>query len=162
MTKQTRLRRSEKNIYVTHQGLEATQAELRFLKTTRRQDIADRIQRARDFGDLSENSEYDAAMDEQALIENRIVELESVLKSAKIISKGIKSDFVVIGSTVKVEMEGEIDQFTIVGRVEANPAKKLISNESPVGSSLLGAKVGEVVEVATPIVRYKCRVLEIR
>lgn len=162
MTKQTRSKRSEKTIYVTSQGLEAAQAELNFLVKTKRQDIADRIQGARDFGDLSENSEYDAAMDEQALIENRIAELENVLKSAKVISKSFRSDFVVIGSTVKIEMEGEIDQFTIVGKVEANPAKKMISNESPVGSALLGAKKGEVVEVATPIVRYKCKVLEIR
>lgn len=162
MAKITRHNRSQKQIFVTSHGLEETRAELEFLKKTKRQEVADRIQRARDFGDLSENSEYDAAMDEQALIENRIVYLEDVLKSAKIISKTPKSEFVVIGSTVKVEMEGEIDQFTIVGRVEANPAKKLISNESPVGSALLGAKAGEVIEVATPIVRYRCKVLEIK
>lgn len=162
MTNKNRSVRSTKSVYVTSKGLEETQAELKFLKTQKRAQVADRIQQAREFGDLSENSEYDAAMDEQALVEGRIAALEEVLKGAKVISKVLSTDIVVIGSTVKVEMDGEIDQFTIVGRVEANPAKKLISNESPVGSALLGAKKGEVVEVATPIVRYRCKILEIK
>jgi transcription elongation factor GreA len=153
---------TQKSTYVTSKGLADTRSELEFLKTTRRQEIANRIQRAREYGDLSENSEYDAAMDEQALVENRIVELEETLKDAKVITTVSKSDFVVIGSTVTVEMDGEVDEFTIVGRVEADPGKKRISNESPVGSALLGAKVGESVEVATPIVRYRCKVLEIK
>lgn len=151
-----------KSVYVTKEGLSETQEELKFLTVTRRMQVAQRIQRAREFGDLSENSEYDAAMDEQALVENRIAELENVLKSVQVISEARQNDFVVIGSTVSVEMDGEIDEFTIVGRVEADPSKKRISNESPLGQSLLGAKVGEAVEVTTPIVRYKCKVLEIK
>ncbi len=149
--------------YFTASGLENTKGELNHLKRIRRLEVAERISRARDFGDLAENAEYEAALDEQALVENRIEELESVLRNAKVIKVAPKdSDLVMIGSTVKVEMGGEIDEFTIVGKVEANPLKKRISNESPVGSALLGAKIGEVVEVATPIVRYKCKVLEIK
>lgn len=153
---------TSQSTYMTHKGLEKLRSELDYLKKTRRIEVADRIARAREFGDLSENSEYDAAMEEQALIENRIVELENLAKDVKLISNNIKSDFVVIGSTIRIEMDGERDEFTIVGRVEADPAKKRISNESPLGSALLGAKVGEAVEVATPIVRYKCKVLEIK
>lgn len=153
----------QKSVYVTSKGLTDAKAELEYFKKTRRTEVAERIQRAREFGDLTENSEYDAAMDEQAMVENRILELENILKSVKVIPDSVaKSDFVVIGSTVTVEMDNEVDEFTIVGRVEADPSKKRISNESPVGSSLLGAKVGEIVEVTTPIVRYKCKILEIK
>lgn len=156
-------KRATKNVYLTPKGLEEARSELEYLKKTKRYQIAGRIQQAREYGDLAENSEYDAAMEEQSLTENRISELENILKSAKVISGDhVSSDFVVIGSTVKVEMEGEIDEFIIVGRVEADPAQKRISNESPLGSALLGSKTGEVVEVTTPIVRYKCKVLEVK
>ena len=120
------------------------------------------LEYAKSLGDLSENSEYDAALEEHAIVEKRIAELEETLKGAKVIDNVTKSDFVVIGSTVVIEMEGEVDEFTIVGSVEADPSKKKISNESPVGAALLGAKVGESVEVTTPIVRYRCKVLEIK
>jgi transcription elongation factor GreA len=161
MAKQTRV--TEKATYLTAAGLNEVKNELNSLKKIKRVEIAERIQRARDFGDLAENAEYEAALDEQALVENRIDELEKVLRNAKLIKFPERaSGIVTIGSTVKVEMGGETDEFTIVGRVEANPAQKRISNESPVGSALLGTKVGEVVEVATPIVRYKCKVLEIK
>lgn len=162
MTKLNRSKRSVKSTYLTPQGLEQVKTELNYLKKIKRTQVTERIKNAREFGDLAENSEYDAAMDEQAMVENRIVELEEALRNAKVIVKETNNEFVVIGSTVKIEMEGEIDEFTIVGRVEANPAKKRISNESPVGSSLLGAKVGEEVDVTTPIVKYKCKVLEIK
>lgn len=151
-----------KNTYLTSKGLAETQIELDFLKKVKRSEIAEKIHQAREYGDLTENSEYDSAMEEQALIENRIVELENILKSVKVIDNIHTEDFVVIGSTVKIDMDGEIDQFTIVGRVEADPAKKRISNESPLGTALLGSKKGEEVEVTTPIVRYKCKVLEIK
>lgn len=154
--------RVTKSTYVTSGGLEEIKKELQNLKSVKRLEIAERIQKAREYGDLSENSEYDAALEDQNLIENRINELEETLKSIKVIASKHTNDFVVIGSTVKVEMDGEIDEFTIVGRVEADPSKKRISNESPLGSVLLGTKAGEVVEVTTPIVRYKCKVLEIK
>lgn len=155
-------RRSTKEVYVTPKGLAEAKAELEYLKDTKRSEIAERIQRAREFGDLAENSEYDAALQEQSLVENKISELENLLKSAQVISTVSRGDFVVIGSTVVIEMNGEVDEFTIVGRMEADPSKKRISNESPVGAVLLGAKKGEIVEVTTPIVRYKCKVVEIK
>lgn len=150
------------NVYLTPRGLEEAKAELEFLKKTKRSQIAEIIHQARQYGDLAENSEYDAAMEEQAMVESRISELENILKAAKVISEPSHQNFVVIGSTVKIEMDDGIDEFTIVGRVEADPSKKRISNESPLGQALVGAKKGEEVEVATPIVRYKCRVLEIK
>lgn len=154
--------KTSKNVYLTAKGLKQAQDELEFLKKNRREEIAERIRQAREYGDLTENSEYDAAIEEQNLAENRISELENILKDVKLIIEEEPQDFVVIGSTVKIEMEGEIDEFRIVGRVEADPAKKRISNESPLGASLLGAKIGEEVEVTTPIVRYKCKVLEVK
>lgn len=162
MTKITRVSHPANHVYLTPQGLKEAREELDFLRNVKRNQIAERIQRAREFGDIAENAEYDAALEEQVLVENRIAYLEEVLKDAKIIHENPQSDFVVIGSTVKVEMEGQVDEFTIVGKVEANPSKKKISNESPMGTALLGAKVGEVVEVVTPIVRYKCKILKIK
>ena len=157
-----RTNRQKKN-YVTSKGLQEAQSELDYLRKIKRKEVTERIQRAREFGDLSENSEYDAALEEHNLTESRIAELEELLKNIQIIKdEKIQSDFVVIGSTVAIELDGQVDEFTIVGRMEANPSKKKISNESPMGGALLGAKVGETVEVATPIVRYKCKVLEIK
>lgn len=159
MTKQGK---TQASVFLTSKGLSEARGELDYLKKTKRTENANRIQQAREYGDLTENSEYDAAVEEQSLTENRITELENILKNAKVIAEKRTNDFVVIGSTVKIEMEGELDEFTIVGRVEADPTKKRISNESPLGSTLLGAKVGEVVEVTTPIVKYKCKVLEVK
>lgn len=156
------LNRAGKKVYLTAQGLAEAKAELEFFKNTKRTEVAQLIQQAREYGDLAENSEYDAALEEQAMIESRISELENILKGAKVINNQHTEDFVVIGSTVKIEMDDGIDEFTIVGRVEADPSKKRISNESPLGSALVGAKKGEVVEVTTPIVKYKCKVLEIK
>lgn len=151
-----------KDVYLTAKGLSDAKSELDFLKKTQREQIARKINQAREYGDLAENSEYDAALEEQSLVESRISELENILKGAKVIAEKSDNFFVVIGSTVKIEMDDGIEEFTIVGRVEADPAKKRISNESPLGSALIGAKKGEEVEVATPIVRYKCKVLEIK
>lgn len=162
MTKIVRSARVAKSTYLTAKGLVEAKAELEFLKKTKRAQIAERIRQAREYGDLAENSEYDAAVADQSLTENRITELENILKSARVIAEKHTADFVVIGSTVRMEMEGEIDEFTIVGRVEADPSKKRISNESPLGSALLGSKKGDSVEVSTPIVKYKCKVLEIK
>ncbi len=162
MTKIARIVKNPKNTYLTSKGLSEAKIELEQLKRVKRAEIAQKIHQAREYGDLTENSEYDQAMEDQGMVENRIAELEEILKNAKVIASTHTSDFVVIGSTVKVEMDREIDEFTIVGRVEADPSKKRISNESPLGSAILGGKKGEVVEVTTPIVRYKCKILEIR
>ncbi len=162
MTKTKVLVRNLKSTYLTSKGLSEVKTEFEFLKKVKRAEIAERIRQAREYGDLTENSEYDSAVEDQSLMETRIAELEDILKSAKVITEKHTRDFVVIGSTVKIEMDDGIDEFTIVGRVEADPSKKRISNESPLGVSLLGAKKGEEVEVTTPIVRYKCKVLEIK
>lgn len=161
--KSSSLKQNTASFYLTPEGLAQAKAELSYLKDTKRAEVAARIQSARETGGVEENSEYNAAMEEYTMIENRIEQLEKVIRGAKVIKQAGKvSDVVTIGSTVIVEMDGETDEFTIVGRVEANPAKKKISNESPVGAALLGARIGEEVEVATPIVRYKCKILEIK
>lgn len=147
---------------LTEEGLVHLRREHEELTKIKRAEVVERIQRAREFGDLAENSEYDAAKEEQSLLETRIAELEEVLHRTEIIEHAQKSDFVVIGSTIVVEVDGTTDEFKIVGTVEADPVKRLISNESPVGSALLGAKIGEVVEVNTPIIRAKYKVLKIK
>ena len=152
----------DKKFILTRQGLVSLKSEYDELTKVKRTQITKRIQTAREFGDLSENSEYDAAKEEQSLLETRITQLEDVLKRAEIIEPVKKADFVVIGSTIVVEIEGEKDEFTVVGTMEADPSKKKISNESPVGTAILGAKVGEVVEVVTPIIRAKYKILEIK
>lgn len=149
-------------VYFTPEGLEEVKSELSYLKTSKRNEVAERIQKAREIGDVDENVEYDAALEEQNIVESRIVYLEEALNRAKVIKTTVKSSFVVIGSVVIVEIDGEVDEFTIVGKMEADPVHKKISNESPLGQALLGAKVGEVVEVTTPIVRYRCKVMTIK
>ena len=155
------MQNTAKKFILTQQGLEHLRAEYDDLVNVKRPQIANRIQIAREFGDLAENSEYDAAKEEQSLIEARISQLEEVLPKAQIISPEI-SDFVVIGSSVIVETDGQKEEFTIVGSMEADPVKKKISNESPVGAALLGAKIGEIVDVVTPIIRAKYKILDIK
>ena len=151
----------KKRVILTKEGLARLKEEYEHLVKVKRPQVTERIQRARDFGDLTENSEYDAARDEQSFIEGRITELEEILRNAQLI-EAPKADFVVIGSTVVVSFNGEVEEFTIVGSLEADPANGKISNESPVGSALLGAKIGEIIEVTTPIVRVKYKILEIK
>ena len=151
-----------KKFILTKEGLAHLQGEYDKLTKIQRPAIASRIQIAREFGDLAENSEYDAAKEDQSLLESRIAQLEAVLPKAEIIQQTASSDFVVIGSTIVVEIDGQKEEFQVVGTMEADPANKKISNESPVGASLLGARVGEVVEVVTPIVSAKYKILEIR
>jgi len=152
-----------KKIFLTAEGLEVLQRELDNLVRITRPRVTERVQRAREFGDISENSEFDSAKEELGLVEGRISELERILKNYQLIVKRPKAEgFVVIGSTVIVEVDGEIDEFTIVGSPEADPSKKKISNESPVGQALLGAKAGEAIEVTTPIVRARYKIKEIK
>lgn len=154
--------RTAKKFILTEEGLNELKKEYEELTKVKRQSVVKRIQRAREFGDLAENSEYDAAKEEQSLLETRIEELEKVLNKVQLIEHKKPTDFVVIGSKVTVEVDGLIDEFTIVGTMEADPVKRRISNESPVGAALLGAKVGEVVEVTTSIIRAKYKILEIK
>lgn len=151
-----------KKFILTQEGLNHLKQEYQELITVFRPAVANRIQRAREFGDLSENSEYDAAKEEQSLLEARIAQLEGVLPKAQVIQQVASADFVVIGSTVTVEADGYQEEFTIVGSLEADPAQKKISNESPVGAALLGARIGENVEVVTPIFRANYKVLKIK
>lgn len=151
-----------KKFILTQEGLTELKQEYEQMVSDKRPAIAQRINRAREFGDLAENSEYDAAKEEQALLEHRITELEEVLHKAQIIEAAERTDIVVIGSTVVVEMNDEIHEFSIVGSVEADPAKNKISNESPVGQALLGLKPGEILEVAVGPVKSRLKLLEIK
>lgn len=148
--------------YITQRGKQDIQEEYEVLVKVKRPEVILRLQQTREMGD-TENSAYDDAREEQALLEARIDEIEKVMKSAVVVSyTDSQPDFVVIGSTVVCEMNGEIHEFTIVGSVEADPARGNISNESPVGRALLGTKVDEVIEVAIGPVRTKVKNKEIR
>ncbi len=153
-----------KTFKVTEDGLKKLQEELENLKTVGRADIAEKIRVARGYGDLSENSEYDEAKNEQAKIEARIVEIEAMLKNVEIIGdiKG-SAKKVVVGVKVKVfdEEYNEECTYKIVGSTEANPIEAKISDESPVGKALIGKKVGDEVIVETPNGESKLKVLKI-
>jgi len=151
-----------KKIVLTQDGMDQLNSEYEELIQKKRPQVAKRISTAREFGDLSENSEYDAAKEEQSLLEARISQLEDVLPHAQVVSTVRKADFAVIGSTVVVKMNEEIHEFTIVGSMEADPAAKKISNESPVGKALLGLKAGEVVEIGSNLVKSKIKLIEIK
>ena len=151
-----------KKFILTQSGLEDLRREYDKLTTHERIEVVARIQRAREFGDLAENSEYDAAKEAQSLLEARIAELEEVLHSAQVIEEVHGRDFVMIGSTVVVKMNDEEHEFTIVGSMEANPADKKISNDSPVGKALLGLKLGEIIELGVGPVKSTLKILEIK
>lgn len=142
-----------KDILITKEGLDELKAELDYLKAEKRLEIAEKIKIARSFGDLSENSEYDEAKNDQAKLENRINEIETILKHYKIIEEGsTRSKIVNVGTKVKV-LDVELDEETeykIVGSAEADPLNGRISDESPIGKALLGHKEGETVVAATP------------
>lgn len=155
---------AEKEVVLTLKGLKKIEEELEQLKTVRRKEVAERIKQAIAFGDISENSEYDEAKNEQAQVEERIMKLEGMLKKARVIDEDdINLDQVSIGTTVQVkDMEfDEIVEYTIVGSAEADPYELKISNESPVGRALLGKKIGDVVEVQIPDGTTKYKVLNI-
>jgi len=151
-------------VVMTHEGLKALEEELEFLKTVKRQEVAERIKTAIAFGDISENAEYDEAKNEQAFTEGRIIQIENMLRVAQVVdADDISTDIVGVGNTVKVydeEFDEELE-YTIVGSAEANAAIGKVSNESPVGMALLGAKVGEVVSVNAPAGVIKLKVLTI-
>ena len=155
----------EKEVILTQEGYNNLEKELNFLKTEKRADIADRIKVALGFGDLSENSEYDEAKNAQAENEVKIAELENKLRHAKIIDeKDIDTETVQIGNKVKV-LDVEFDEkieYTIVGSTEVNLAENKISNESPLGEALLGAKKNQTVEVNAPAGVMKYKVLSIK
>lgn len=151
---------NDKQIILTQDGLKKLEEELENLKSVKRREVAERIKVAIGYGDISENSEYEDAKNEQAFIEGRIITLEKMLRNARIINNDeIDTDTVSIGSTVIVEdMEfGDTMEYAIVGTAESDPLQNKISNESPLGKAILGKKQGTVVEVNVPagIISYK-------
>jgi transcription elongation factor GreA len=142
-----------KDVILTPDGLEKLKAELEHLMVTKRREVAQRIKEAREFGDIMENSEYDDAKNEQAMLEARIAQLEDKLRSASVIdSSELSTDVVGVGSIVHVKDEktGKSVKYTIVGSAEADPKENRLSNESPVGKALLGHKRNDQVEVPVP------------
>ncbi|UQZ34265.1 transcription elongation factor GreA [Paenibacillus sp. PK3_47] len=151
---------SDKEVILTPDGLKRLEEELETLKSVKRREVAERIKVAIGYGDISENSEYEDAKNEQAFIEGRIITLEKMLRNARIINADeIVTDVVSIGATVSVEdLEyGDIMEYTIVGTAESDPLNNKISNESPVGRAIIGKKVGTIVDVSVPagVIQYK-------
>lgn len=141
---------TSENYYVTAERLVELKEELRDLKTVKRQEIAERLKRAKEYGDLSENSEYSDAKEQQTRVETRIFELEDLLKRTTVIKKGSSSDVIDMGSTVTVQKDGKAYTYQIVGTNETKPEEGKISNESPLGSAFFGRKTGEDVTIRTP------------
>lgn len=142
----------EKEIVMTYAGLRALEDELEELKTVKRKDVAEKIKVARGYGDLSENSEYDEAKNEQGMVEGRIALLEKMLKQARVIDESdVEADVISIGSHVKIkDDDGDEDEYDITGSTEADPVNGKISDESPIGSALIGHKAGDKVDITLP------------
>lgn len=154
-----------KAVVLSPEGLQKLKEELHYLVSQKRKEVAERLKEARSHGDLSENSEYDDARNEQAFVEGRIATLEQMLRNAKVIEEAQgDNDVVSIGSTVTLkDMEyGDELEYTIVGSVEADPGQNKISNESPVGKAILGKKPGALVEVDAPMGTIQFKILAIK
>jgi transcription elongation factor GreA len=151
-----------KKYYFTKERLEELKKELEYLKTEGRKEISEQLQKAKEYGDLSENAEYSEAREEQRRLETRISELEVMIRNASIIDEKRKSNEVKIGSKVSVKRDGKTYEYFIVGADEANPSLGKISNESPLGKALLGKKVGEeaIVNAPTGKIVYKVTKIE--
>ena len=151
-------------LYITEEGKAEKEERLRFLKNEKRPEVLEKLKVARDFGDLSENSEYDAAKKEQSYVETEIAQIEETLRKAIIISeKNISKDVVGVGNSVKVfdiDFDEEVD-YKIVGSIESDPDKNLVSNESPIGKGLIGKKVGDKVTIVTPGGEINMKILKI-
>lgn len=156
---------ADKEVLLTPEGLQKLEDELEHLKSVKRREVAERIKLAISYGDISENSEYEDAKNEQAFIEGRIMTLEKMLRNARIIQEAdVHTDSVSIGSTVRlrdVEFNEEVE-YTIVGSAEADPGSNKISNESPVGRALLGQPVGSMVDVSVPAGTLQFEILNIK
>ncbi len=152
-------------LLLTKDGLEKLEKELSHLRTVKRKEVAARIKQAISFGDITDNSEYEDAKNEQAFIEGRIITLEKLLRRARLLEKDDKSDHSIgLGSLVKLKDldSGEVFEYTMVSTAEADPSEKKISNESPVGKALIGHAAGDEVEIKAPVglVRYKIEEVE--
>ena len=149
--------------FITKQGLEKLKKDLEHLKTAKRQEIANSLQKAKELGDLSENAEYTEAKEAQSFNEGRISELEEMIKNAETIKKTINNGGIVqIGSTIEIKNEQINKEYTIVGSEEADPVNGRISNESPLGRAFLGKKINDEVEIETPGGRTRYRILKIK
>ena len=151
---------NDKEIVLTQEGLTKLEQELDDLKTVHRKEVNDRIRQAKEFGDISENAEYEDAKQEQAFVEGRIMRLEQMIRNARIIdASGALAEEVQLGASVKVKdsRSGEVFEFSIVGSAESDPPNKRLSNESPLGRALIGRRKGDTVDVETPRgkVQYK-------
>ncbi len=154
---------TRERIPITREGLEALRQEYEYLVKHRRPEIARIIQEAREHGDIRENAAYDAAKHDQAFIEGRIREIEELLKRVELIEEPTDGDrsVVRVGSTVTIEIDGELETYTIVGAIEAKPSAGRISNESPVGKALLGHRAGETVTIQTPNGQITARIVKV-
>jgi len=153
-----------KEVILTENGLKKLEDELVYLKSTKRREVAARIKTAISFGDLSENSEYEDAKNEQAFVEGRILTLEKMVRNARLIDSDTSKETVDFGTTVRlkdIEADEELE-FTIVGTAESDPADNKISNESPVGKAIFGSPAGVIVEVKVPAGIMKYQILEIK
>ncbi|HYG60121.1 MAG TPA: transcription elongation factor GreA [Symbiobacteriaceae bacterium] len=153
-----------KSVVLSPEGLAKLQEELDYLRNVKRKEVAERLKEARSLGDLSENSEYDDARNEQAFVEGRIIQLENTLRNAVVIEEAGGGDEVRLGSTIKLkDLEyGDILEYSVVGSVEADPMKQKISNESPVGKAILGKKKGTIVEVEAPAGNIKYEIVDVQ
>lgn len=151
----------DKPVPISADGLKKLEAELIELRTVKRQEVADRIHAAMQFGDYSENSELEQAKNDQAFLEGRIMTLEQMVKNAVVIDENGHHDKVEIGSHVRLDLDGETVEYVIVGSAEAAPAKGRISNESPVGKALLGHHTGDTVSVLVPKGAVQMKVLAV-
>ena len=154
-----------KEVILTPQGYEKLKSEIQYLSNDKRREVADRIRVARDFGDISENAEYDDAKNEQAMLEHKIAQLEDRLVNARVIESG-SVDLSVVSIGAKVRLK-DVDanqtvEYVIVGSAEANPSESKLSNESPVGKAIIGKKKGETVEVAAPRGALKFKIMDIK
>ncbi|MTH52518.1 transcription elongation factor GreA [Bacillus mangrovi] len=155
----------EKEFPMTKEGKEKLEQELEYMKTVRRKEVVERIKVARSFGDLSENSEYDSAKEDQAFVEGRITTLENMIRNAKIIVEDASnSNSVALGRTVTFQElpDGEEESYTIVGSAEADPFEGKISNDSPIAKNLIGRQVGDEVTVQTPGGEMQVKIISIK
>jgi len=155
---------SEKEIFLTPEGLAKLEEELEHLRTVRRHEVAEKIQQAKELRSSVTSPEYEEAKNEQGFVEGRILEIERIIKNATIIHhEDVNIEFVQVGNEVRVQLQdGSEEHYTIVGSAEANPGEWRISNESPMGQALLGKRVGDEVEVEAPAGLLKLRILEIK
>jgi len=154
----------EKEYFLTQEGLAKLEEELEHLLTVRRPEVADKIQQAKELRSAVNSPEYEDAKNEQGFVEGRILELEKIIKNAKVIQHDtVNMDFVEVGNEVKVQLQdGAEEHYTIVGSAEANPGEGRISNESPMGKALMDKRVGDEVEVEAPAGLLKLKILEIK